>query len=53
MQVDKYRPDMQRYVRVLHAFDPRPMRCAFYLPLLGAFCPVEVENALRDEESES
>jgi len=53
MQVDKYRPDMQRYVRVLHAFDPRPMRCALYLPLLGAFCPVEVGNALCGEGSES
>jgi ATP-dependent exoDNAse (exonuclease V) beta subunit len=43
MQVDKYRPDMQRYVRVLRAFDPRPLRCALYLPLLGEFCPVEIE----------
>lgn len=45
MQVEKYRPDMQRYVRVLRAFDPRPMRCALYLPLLGAFCPVELPPA--------
>ena len=43
MQVDKYRPDMQRYVRVLRAFDPRPVRCALYLPLLGEFCPIETE----------
>jgi len=43
MQVDKYRPDMQRYVRVLRVFDPRPVRCALYLPLLGEFCPLEVE----------
>ena len=43
MQVEKYRPDMQRYVRVLRAFDPRPVRCALYLPLLGQFCPVEIE----------
>jgi hypothetical protein len=43
MQVDKYRPDMQRYLRVLRAFDPRPMRCAIYFPLLGEFAPVEVE----------
>jgi ATP-dependent exoDNAse (exonuclease V) beta subunit len=42
MQVEKYRPDMQRYARVLSAFDPRPVRCALYLPLLGAFCPVEL-----------
>jgi ATP-dependent exoDNAse (exonuclease V) beta subunit len=43
MQVDKYRPDMQRYVRVLRLFDPRPVRCALYLPLMGEFCPIEVE----------
>jgi ATP-dependent exoDNAse (exonuclease V) beta subunit len=47
MQVDKYRPDMQRYVRVLQAFDPRPMCCALYLPLLGEFCAVELDP--RDE----
>lgn len=45
MQIEKYRPDMQRYVRVLRAFDPRPVRCALYLPLLGEFCPVEIEHS--------
>ena len=45
MQVDKYRPDMQRYARVLRAFDPRPVKCALYLPLIGEFCEVEVELA--------
>jgi ATP-dependent exoDNAse (exonuclease V) beta subunit len=43
MQVEKYRPDMQRYARVLRVFDPRPVRCALYLPLLGEFCPVDVD----------
>lgn len=43
MQIDKYRPDLQRYVRVLRLFDMSPVKCALYLPLLGAFCPVEVE----------
>ena len=43
MQIDKYRPDMQRYVRVLRLLDQRPVKCALYLPLLGEFCPVEVE----------
>jgi ATP-dependent helicase/nuclease subunit A len=49
MQVEKYRPDMQRYARVLRAMDaggsgraPQPVRCALYLPLLGQFCEVEV-----------
>jgi ATP-dependent exoDNAse (exonuclease V) beta subunit len=55
MQVEKYRPDIERYVRVLRAYDlrigalrieaprseaPRPVRCALYLPLLGQFCEV-------------
>jgi ATP-dependent exoDNAse (exonuclease V) beta subunit len=44
MQVDKYRPDMERYARVLRVLDPRPIRCALFLPLLGAFCPVEVSS---------
>jgi ATP-dependent exoDNAse (exonuclease V) beta subunit len=53
MQVEKYRPDMQRYVRVLRALDlhvealraeaPPPVRCALYLPLRGQFCEVEIE----------
>jgi ATP-dependent exoDNAse (exonuclease V) beta subunit len=45
MQVNKYRPDMQRYVRVLRLFDPRPVKCALYLPLIGEFCEVEDELA--------
>jgi ATP-dependent exoDNAse (exonuclease V) beta subunit len=47
MQVEKYRPDMQRYACVLRALDlgsgsPRAVRCALYLPLLGEFCEVEL-----------
>ena len=43
MQVEKYRPDMQRYARVLTLLDARPVRCALYLPLLGAFCQVALD----------
>ena len=43
MQVEKYRPDMERYIRVLRALDRRPLRCALYLPLLGAWSEVEVD----------
>jgi len=48
MQVDKYRPDIERYARVLRAYDlhrnaPRRVRCALYLPLLGCFREVEVD----------
>lgn len=46
MQVEKYSPDMQRYVRVLRLWDARPLRCALYLPLLGQFCPVEVDAGI-------
>ncbi|MGC2211180.1 MAG: UvrD-helicase domain-containing protein [Candidatus Korobacteraceae bacterium] len=42
MQVEKYHPDIERYARVLRAYDPRPLRCALYLPLLGRFCEVDV-----------
>jgi len=48
MQVEKYRPDIDRYARVLRAYDlgldsPRPVRCALYFPLLGRFCEVEAD----------
>lgn len=44
MQVEKYRSDMLRYVRVLRVLDPRPVRCALYLPLMGHFCPVDISH---------
>ena len=28
---------MQRYQRVLRQWDERPLRCALFFPLLGAF----------------
>jgi ATP-dependent exoDNAse (exonuclease V) beta subunit len=37
LQEEKYRPDMQRYQRVLRQWDERPLRCALFFPLLGAF----------------
>jgi ATP-dependent helicase/nuclease subunit A len=53
MQVEKYRPDIERYARVLRAYDlrvaalhaevPSLLRCALYLPLLGRFCEVEID----------
>ncbi len=43
MQVEKYSSDMQRYARVMRVFDPRPVRCALYFPLLGEFCPMAIE----------
>jgi ATP-dependent helicase/nuclease subunit A len=48
MQVEKYRPDIDRYVRVLRAYDPRPLRCALYLPLLGQWSEVEVDRSPGD-----
>jgi ATP-dependent helicase/nuclease subunit A len=50
MQVEKYRPDIERYARVMRALDLgaglcRPLRCALYLPLLGEFREVPVDAA--------
>lgn len=42
IQADKYRADLERYARVLALYDPRPVRCALYLPLLGEFVSVEL-----------
>jgi ATP-dependent exoDNAse (exonuclease V) beta subunit len=50
MQVEKYRPDLERYVRVLRLLDAQagasvPLRCALYFPLLGEFREIEMEAA--------
>jgi ATP-dependent exoDNAse (exonuclease V) beta subunit len=47
MQVEKYRPDMDRYARVVGAWDRRPLRCALYLPLLGEFREVTIAGETR------
>jgi ATP-dependent exoDNAse (exonuclease V) beta subunit len=47
MQVEKYRPDMERYARVVGAWDRRPLRCALYLPLLGEFREVTLTGETR------
>jgi ATP-dependent exoDNAse (exonuclease V) beta subunit len=52
MQLDKYHSDMLRYIRVLRAFDSRPVRCALYLPLMGKFCAVEIEPS-QDQDRAS
>lgn len=36
-QVEKYRPDLERYQRAMTAFDARPARLALYFPLLNEF----------------
>jgi ATP-dependent exoDNAse (exonuclease V) beta subunit len=40
-QVDKYREDLARYARVLHAWDGLPVRGGLYFPLLQRWCEVE------------
>jgi ATP-dependent exoDNAse (exonuclease V) beta subunit len=45
MQEEKYLPDMKRYVRALHGFDSRPVRCALWFPLLSEFREVEAEQS--------
>jgi ATP-dependent helicase/nuclease subunit A len=46
MEVEKYRPDLLRYARVLRGLEndvasPLPLRCALYFPLLGEFREIE------------
>jgi ATP-dependent exoDNAse (exonuclease V) beta subunit len=36
-QVEKYRPDLELYAKLMSRFDPRPLRCALYFPLLSEF----------------
>jgi len=33
-QQEKYRPDLERYARVMRQLDPRPVRMGLYFPLL-------------------
>jgi ATP-dependent helicase/nuclease subunit A len=40
-QVEKYREDLERYARVLRAFDGLPVRGGLYFPLLQRWCEVE------------
>jgi ATP-dependent helicase/nuclease subunit A len=35
-EVERYRPQLERYARALAAFDPRPIKIALYFPLLKA-----------------
>jgi ATP-dependent exoDNAse (exonuclease V) beta subunit len=34
-QEEKYRPDLERYARIMHALDGRAVRAGLYFPLLG------------------
>jgi hypothetical protein len=34
---ERYAPQLSRYARLVSALDPRPVRCALYFPLLGAW----------------
>ncbi len=36
-QVEKYRPDLDRYAQVMQKLDPRPVRAGLYFPLLREF----------------
>jgi hypothetical protein len=36
-QVEKYRPDLERYARVMQQLDPRPVHAGLYFPLLSEF----------------
>jgi ATP-dependent exoDNAse (exonuclease V) beta subunit len=45
-QVEKYRPDLTRYARVMQQLDPRPVRLGLYFPLLREFREITREWAL-------
>jgi len=40
-QIDKYREDLQRYARILNAFDGRPVKGGLYFPLLQRWSEVD------------
>jgi ATP-dependent helicase/nuclease subunit A len=40
-QIDKYREDLQRYARILHAYDGRQVKGGLYFPLLQRWCEVD------------
>ena len=33
-EVERYRPQLERYARIVRALDPRPIRIALYYPLV-------------------
>jgi ATP-dependent exoDNAse (exonuclease V) beta subunit len=52
MQVEKYRPDMQRYACAVRALDvragtPHPVRCALYLPLQSRWCEIDLAGTTQ------
>jgi ATP-dependent exoDNAse (exonuclease V) beta subunit len=49
-QREKYRPDLERYGRLLAAMDPRPVRLALYFPLLSAWRELEAAATRADQE---
>ena len=40
-QQEKYRPDLERYARVMRQLDPRPIRMGLYFPLLREWREIE------------
>lgn len=42
-QVEKYRDDLERYAKILHAFDGRSVKGGLYFPLLQRWCEVEAK----------
>jgi hypothetical protein len=41
-QIDKYREDLQRYAKILKAFDGRDVKGGLYFPLLQRWCEVDL-----------
>jgi ATP-dependent helicase/nuclease subunit A len=43
-QINKYRDDLQRYAKILHAFDGLQVKGGLYFPLLQRWCEVDLTS---------
>ena len=43
-ELERYRPQMQRYVALASAVDTSPVRAALYFPLLGEFHELQIQT---------
>ena len=44
-EAERYRPQLQRYVTLMRAWQDRPVKAGLYFPLLGTFHEVDVDQA--------
>lgn len=44
-EAERYRPQLRRYVRLMRAYEQRPVKAGLYFPLLGTFHEVDVDQS--------